>query len=178
MFKNTLPLLFAKRLRDNVPAVASIIDVVDWSNVFNTMKSLGSHCIVCVFKTYVNAWTTSRRFHEPLITTCILGCTAEDNLAHYLERPRLWKAIKAATKEPTGATITERLGIAGATKQRLQDLAIAFTIYHTVKHGESKVSSKALRTRNFLPLAVVVKSIACSAASSFVRIGCCIGRAS
>ena len=166
---NTLHILFAKRLRDNVPVLRPIIDDIEWSAVLRTMRSLGSHCAMCVFKTFVNAWTTSRRFHEAVLATCILGCDAEDNLAHYLVCKRMWKAVKSSVREPVGCTVQERLGLAQNPKKRMQELAIAFTIFHTVKHGEHSLFLEALRTRNYFPLAAAVKSIARTAAASFGR---------
>ena len=93
----------------------------------STMRSLGSHCSMCVFKTYVNAWTTSRRFHEAALASCISGCSEEDNLAHYLVCNRLWNSVGPAVGVPVGATILERLGIADSPKQRMRELAIAYT---------------------------------------------------
>ena len=166
---NDLNALFAKRLRDNIPAVTAVLDAVDWADVKCAMRSLGSHCAMCVFKTFVNAWTTSRRFHEAVIASCIFGCTAEDNLAHYLVCNRLWKCVKSAVRMPVGATVQERLGLSQNPKQRMQELAIAFTIFHSIKHGQHELYLDAIRTRNFHYLASAAKSIARTAAASFGR---------
>ena len=116
------------------------------------------------FKTYVNASATSRRFHEAVFATCILGCDAEDNLAHYLVCKRMWKVVKHFVREPVGGTVQERPGLAQDPKKRMQELAIASTIFHTVKHGEHNLYLEALRSRNDFPLATAVKSFARTAA--------------
>ena len=95
--------------------------------------------------------------------------TYKTTVGLYFRNPRpppkyVWKVVKHFVREPVGGTVQERPGIAQDPKKRMQELAIAFTIFHTVKHGEHNLYLEALRSRNDFPLATAVKSFAHTAA--------------
>ena len=162
--------LLIKRLSDNIPDVAPHAQAADWEHIFSVMKSLGSHAAMCCFKTYANSWTTSRRFHEARRSTCIFGCAQPDDLAHYLSCVRLWRTIKFAVKGPVGKSPQDRLALVSPTKKRLQELAIAFTVFHTSKHSEQNSLQLARDTDNFNSFVAIARSIAESAARAHGRV--------
>ena len=166
----TVARLLTKRLSDNIPDVATHARDADWDQIFSIMKTLGSHAAMCCFKTHANSWTTSRRFHEARQGTCLFGCAQPDDLAHYLRCVRLWRTIKFAVKGPVGRSPQERLGLVSPSKKRLQELAIAFTIFHTIKHSEQSSLQLARDTDNFNSFVAIARSIAETAARAHGRV--------
>ena len=166
----TVAQLLIKRLSDNIPGAAPHAQSADWGHIFSVMKSLGSHAAMCCFKTYANSWTTSRRFHEARHGTCLFGCAQPDDLAHYMSCIRLWRTIKFAVKASVGSSLQGRLGLVSPSKKRLQELAIALTIFHTIKHSEQGSLQLARDTDNFNYFVVIARSIAETAARAHGRV--------
>ena len=99
-----------------------------------------------LMKTWLNAWTTTRRMNEAKRETCLFGCTqahhyshdvvieAKDDLEHYLCCDRLWFILDVLGPLPTGAT--GRLAMLPLTLASAVRLAAAFYIYHAVKFSK------------------------------------------
>ena len=170
VYPNTLKNLFSKRLSTLFPECDGRIKDLDWRPIFDSMKLLAPHCAMCIVKTFLNAWTTSRRFHEDVAMPCLFGCRVKrDELEHYIVCARLWKAIAARTEGPIACDTLDQLSISAPSSRNQGNLAVAFTVYHAVKHGEMHLVRQALSNSSFVELAVCVKAHADVAARAFNR---------
>ena len=133
-----------RRLVDNL-----CIDINDLSSFepSSVVCKLSSHCAMCVLKTWLNAWTTSHRMHEPFIRRCIFGCPdSVDNLAHYVVCDVLWTSVGEATGVRC-TTSRERLSLEPVTLDNLYNVVVAFTTYHYCKNsgaGTNYIEAKRL----------------------------------
>ena len=115
-----------------------------------------------VVKTIINSWTTSDRFHENTSQVCLFGCVAHspifcdfscnDELAHYLRCPILWRVVGKLVPLGTvvGSTPLERLGLAPLVDVPGHDMratCIAYWLYHYVKN-ENHVLATHINTRD------------------------------
>ena len=124
---------------------------------------------MCVVKTWLNAWTTTARFHHRVVLPCLLGCTnAQDTLAHYIICPRLWRAVRSATRGPMLHDPFQRIGVLHAEEGLLKDLAVAYSVYHYLRHTPD-LSERAWRSSDYRELAASVRAQAGIAARAFGR---------
>ena len=161
LHSGSLAALITKRVTTLFPECSEDILSVDWDNLFSMMGSLGMHTAMCVFKTYVNSWTTSRRFHEDVQLPCLFGCPGEqDDLRHYMRCNRLWRAIRVHTSVSQDLSAIRRLALLEPSPARLKLVAVAFSVYHAVKHSELALALHTIRTKEFSGLATCVRSLA------------------
>ena len=112
----------------------------------NVLRTLPMHCVMCVVKTWLNAWTTSHRMNKSFKRQCLFGCTEEeskDSLSHYAFCPFLLGAVRRATGISFGR-IEARLGISPMSKEALLNVVILFTTYHTYR-SKSRSEGTTLR---------------------------------
>ena len=87
-YRIILPIIYPPSLLSLIRSrVCSVFQIgqVDEGAVSRILPTLTPHCIMCVVKTWLNAWTTSRRMHEPHIMCCIFGCRMSiDTVEHCL----------------------------------------------------------------------------------------------
>ena len=87
---------------------------------------------MCLSKTYIGAWTTSSRMHEPILRNCLLGCNdCQDNIGHYLQCSPLWQIACEALGVTDPFNYNERLCIVSPTVGKAQLLALVFALYHS-----------------------------------------------
>ena len=101
------------------------------------------------FKTWVNSWATSSRYHEPVIYPCLLGCPDKvDSLSHYLLCPILWQIANSVACHEVPDDTLERIGVRSPTPNNLNLLACIFHSYHAIKHVRAPADT-SLPTLNF-----------------------------
>ena len=155
-------MLISKRLLVHFPELVDDVAIVNLDHAFALLRGLPRHAAMCVLKSWLNGWCTSRRFHEARTLSCLLGCPAPDTFAHYAACPRLWNVVAARTHEQRAANTIERLGLVPGARQReaLANLALAYTSYHELKIGNLLMSADAIRVRSFAALAHHLKAVA------------------
>lgn len=122
--------LFKKRAATLVPGFDL---VVDWKLQFGRVKKLGGHSAMMVIKTWANAWTTSDRMHEAERLPCVFGCSSlPDSLRHYLDCPRLWRALRQGGLLDEGSCA---LRLFSLRLEGMMSLVAAFLVYHQVRFG-------------------------------------------
>ena len=90
----------------------------------NHLKKLRMHDAFQVLRTWLNAWTTSTRYHEAVTLPCLFGCVEEvDDQAHYCRCPRMQAIIDHHVKFFRPPTALDRLGLISPSKDVL--LAVA-----------------------------------------------------
>ena len=77
--------------------------------------------------------------------------------------------MRSATQAPPGDGILARVGLLLASLEALQELSIAYSIYHGVKCGELEAAKEALRSGHFEHVANAARSFAGIAASHMGR---------
>ena len=136
--------------------------------MFKQLRNCGCHVSMCCFKTYVNSWCVSYRYHEERFLPCIFSYTgAKDLLQHYVSCERLWRLLHRVTKLKHQLNVLERIGLLKPSRSTFCRLAVAFTVYHGVKIGEREVVTNALASGRFGPLAKIAHNFADSAHRSF-----------
>ena len=65
----------------------------DWYQaIIPILATCKPYVAMCLFKTYIGAWTTSSRMHEAVVRKCLLGCTdCQDNMNHCMQCSPLWQ---------------------------------------------------------------------------------------
>ena len=114
---------------------------MDLGRLATLLLLLPHFVVVPVVKSWLNGWTTSRRLHEAVQLPCLFGCTAQDDLAHYISCLPLWKAIDHALPLHLPSTSPpHRLACSAfATIFDMIRLALAHWVYHAVKHSGDAV---------------------------------------
>ena len=89
---------------------------------------------VALFKTFVGAWTTSCRMHEPNALRCLFGCADQpDTLSHYLHCTPLWMIGSENLTAAPPFRIEERLCINRCCSENVILHAVVYHTYHYVK---------------------------------------------
>ena len=168
MYTNTLHGMFAKRLSALLPNSLAELARVDWHKVCSLLSSMRMHSAMCVIKTFTNSWATTACYHHDTVLQCIFGCrNRRDELEHYLQCPRLWRAVRAHTAGRVPSDPLERLALVNPDTANLSKLGVAFTVYHAVRNSEAHTVENALTNQNFIILAARVRAHAAVAAHSF-----------
>ena len=103
----------------------------------------------CMAKTYLNAWTTSQRFHEGEVLRCVLGCpVGVDCLQHYFQCPVLWGIVASVCGEVPDALLS-RIALERPGRASQMALTVAFTLYHALKISERDLVDRAQGSRDF-----------------------------
>ena len=101
---------------------------------------------MCLFKTYVGAWTTSSRMHETVVRTCLLGCSeCQDNINHYMQCSPLWQIASNALGVSDPFNMSMRLCLVSPTAGNAQLLAMVYSLYHSA-HASFKGSDRVSPT--------------------------------
>ena len=91
------------------------------------------HEAMRVFKTWVNSWHTSDRYHESVRLPCLFGCAGSvDKLAHYVMCPYLFDLIKRFYPLASPCPV-ERLGLVNPSRDTFLCMACTFGGYHAVR---------------------------------------------
>ena len=118
--------------------------MLDWDAIAGSLRRCSRFVATSYIKTVVNAWTTSRRYHEPILLSCIFGCSGgchdEDDVSHYLRCPALWGILCYSLH-----LHPPNMDLPVATLIDLEDIdspevpaplvACLFSIYHFIKRG-------------------------------------------
>ena len=162
LYKPDFASLFCRRLVTLFPASAGEVDDIPWKEIFETLRTLSTHHAMTVVKTLVNAWTTTRRYHEEQRWHCIFGCPGDmDELEHYAVCERLRREVKKATKIPLGSSSPiVGLGLSVPSKTTLLRTSVMFTTYHALRISEKPL----VLSRNIPVIANAAVSVACNAA--------------
>jgi len=100
---------------------------------------------VIALRSLVNSWTTSYRFHEPVLLSCVFGCSrlgpfprnhlnCRDELSHYLVCRPLWQMVSEIINiDMTIMKSPERLGVGRVCN--VEGIVMAHHMYHFVKHS-------------------------------------------
>ena len=125
------------------------INETEFAEVFLCLRRLRMHEAMQCFKTWVNSWATSSRYHEPVIYPCLLGCPDKvDSLSHYLLCPILWQIANSVACHEVPDDTLERIGVRSPTPNNLNLLACIFHSYHAIKHVRAPADT-SLPTLNF-----------------------------
>ena len=102
-------------------------------NIRKLLPSLRKSEVMMILKTWGNSWSTSYRYHEPKLLTCLFGCPdCPDKLAHYVVCPWLFKIVSLIRPE-TSSDPLERIALKNATIESLKAVACIFAGYHSIK---------------------------------------------
>jgi hypothetical protein len=157
LYQNMPAELFERRFREVFAALLNPLPVIDWRPAYHVLAKLTTHEALVVVKTWSNSWTTSARFHDNKLDSCLFGCFPEgsDALGHYLCCPRLWKIIASAKAGLEAASLViasldddfddslgdatpldplERLCVRSPSIANARTLVLAYTVYNTLKH--------------------------------------------
>ena len=119
-----------------------------------------------LLKTWTNAWTTSRRYHEATVQPCFLGCEcSEDDLAHYLQCDPFWTLLVSAGKKPKcwlDFSPGQKLGLVNPTLESLQVAVVASRAYHTLRYTFEDGIRDAIDSLNFDAVYSRLLEIMCS----------------
>ena len=86
-----------------------------------------------ILKTWGNSWSTSYRYHEPKLLTCLFGCPdCPDKLAHYVVCPWLFKIV-SLIRPDTSSDPLERIALKNTTVESLKAVACICVGYHSIK---------------------------------------------
>ena len=85
----------------------------DWYKVLSSvLRDCKPYVGMCFFKTYIGAWTTSSRMHEPIIRKCLLGCNdCQDNINQYNQCSPLWQIACEALRVTDPFNFSMRPGV-------------------------------------------------------------------
>ena len=122
---------------------------LDLADCFKHMRKLRKHEAMQVIKTWVNSWSTSYRYHEVVLHTCLLGCPGEkDELLHYVNCPHIWNVARNAFPHLKFDSTLDRLCIEDPCTESLRVLAATFPSYHSIKprDGEASASHDSARS--------------------------------
>ena len=107
---------------------------LDLTDCFKAMRSLRKHESMQIIKTWCNAWSTSYRYHEPVLFPCLLGCPhMRDELSHYVSCPHVWNVARIAFPHLRLQNLHDRLCVDKPCTESLRVLAATFPAYHTIK---------------------------------------------
>ena len=112
----------------------------NWYEVLSTvLRQCKPYVGMCVFKTFIGAWTTSSRMSEPVCRPCLLGCTdGADNINHYIQCSPLWQIARSALGIVDPFEFSNRLCLVAPTPGNAQLLALVYTLYHNAHNTFSR----------------------------------------
>ena len=137
---DNLDSLIVKRLSTLFPQHAVEFEFADLAVLTKMLKTLKPFYAFAAVKTYLNAWTTSARYHDGVANKCIFKCCAtprSDCISHYFKCPALWNEIDNAFQRPLAQKwdhdVVDRLAFDSFEPHKLVEIAIAFQVYHAAK---------------------------------------------
>ena len=118
--------------------------------LFKLPHSAASH----IWKSWVNAWATTHRMHEPCLLQCIFGCEAPDALEHYLVCNPMWNVLQRQCQRsfslPLPSSPLARLGLSDPSLPILGVLSACFHAYHHTRKNSSVLQSNLMSLSEFL----------------------------
>ena len=110
-----------------------------------------------VIKTWINSWSTSRRYHEDLLFPRLFGCDAkEDDLLHYVACPIMWDVVCHHFPNLFLAHPVHRLGLCLSDLSHIPSPEIIFDVLTGTSHGYHAI--KQVRKTKTLPLSSILPS--------------------
>ena len=111
----------------------------------DVLKTLRTAHSIKIFKTWVNGWCTSHRFHDPVRCPCLFGCTAKpDDMSHFIMRPHLY-ALGLFFRGHLSSDPLVRLGLVKPQTEHYRHMCCVFDGFHAMRHairsGSIEVSS-------------------------------------
>ena len=104
-------------------------------------------------KTIANSWSTSYRYHEPVLLPCIFGCEGcHDTLEHYLSCDILWTISCTALGLDTGwlnLAFPQRFGHPVPNIIHIKLIAVIFKVYRTLRKEFSQMISLSIADKDF-----------------------------
>ena len=144
LYVDSIPQLLQRRARVLSLPVESFVNF-DFEGLRESLvSSFKPFVIFSLFRTWSNGWTTSHRMHEPFLRPCLLGCRdCSDDLAHYVQCKRLWKALKTSLARASLSTpntvisspVLEKLALASPSAERVLHICAITHAYHVLKHS-------------------------------------------
>jgi hypothetical protein len=167
LYADSLPGLIVKRLRVLDPFV-SLPAFFDFETLRSDLMVYPQYIIFTIIRSWANGWTTTHRMHEPVKLTCLFGCTGcKDELRHYLECDRLWRALKTTLKSVHesisspffSACITDKLAITSRTGTRILELSVLTYAYHALKNNHLPALKQNCQSRNMQDTARITHDV-------------------
>jgi hypothetical protein len=122
-----------RRVRDLFAPYDTTVAESEIHKAKSLLRRLRKAEALMVLKTWGNSWSTSYRFHEPQLFTCLFGCpSCPDQLAHYVMCPWLFKIVSLLRPE-TPPNPLERIALENVTIESLKSVACTFAGYHAIK---------------------------------------------
>ena len=160
------------------------VSVEELRSAISAAREVGGHFAICMLKTYVNAWCTSKRLgHRSLESqTCLFCNSAADSLPHMLEcasfRIMIDNSLVAAIRDKKSYAheyigmpplhIREWLGFdAPSVSSHLLRASFAFHAYHALKAkelrklGGAEITQKAIEEAKFLFSRISLRKLIC-----------------
>ena len=136
-------------------------DLVVFINGFRRCPS--SSQTTSIFKTLINSWATTYRYHESIKFPCIFGCTnSEDSLQHYLCCSPMWTLAASCASLPTvflSLSPSERLCLFNVNAQGLRLLGVVYRGYHALKLGHRDKIEQCIALNDFSAVNVIFSEI-------------------
>ena len=99
------------------------------------MRKLRKHDVMCVIKTWTNSWSTSYRYHEPVLLPCLLGCQeGKDDLSHYVDCIQIQIILDDLLLSSPSSPL-ERIGLQSISRESILTTAAVFCAYHAFKRS-------------------------------------------
>jgi hypothetical protein len=134
-FPNTLQGTVVRRMHKLGILDVSQHSVPEFDNACAIMRKLRKHDAMCVIKTWTNSWSTSYRYHEPILLPCLLGCQeGKDDLSHYVDCIQIQIILEDLILDPP-STPLERIGLQRVTRDLTLSCAAVFAAYHAIKRS-------------------------------------------
>ena len=111
-----------------------------WSRILRLLQSsCRGYCATSYFKTILNSWTTSWRYHHEDGFSCILGCgcpDASDSVPHYLFCSCARDALALAFRFETSSDMAVFGNEITVGSRHVHIVAVLFIAYHTFEIGQ------------------------------------------
>jgi hypothetical protein len=117
------------------------------------LKKVPASIKTSFFKTIINSWATSHRYHEHVLLPCIFGCVGEkDDLQHYLRCDPMWTCAVTASSLPhdfLALSPMQRLCIVSHDVNGLRLLGVVYRGYHALRLGHRYLIDKCVASGDF-----------------------------
>jgi len=142
--------LIERRLSQTYARHCNPLQLIDWTVPQKFLRKSSQFGAMVFFKTVCNSWTCSARYHDGRLASCAFGCTAErGSLEHYLACQGLWGLVHRASAHFVSDNVLQRLCIIEPSPNHLNNLIIAYTVYHSLKSSRLQLLCDAVATGNF-----------------------------
>jgi len=112
-----------------------------------------------VFKTLINSWSTTHRYHEMHLWPCIFGCEdCKDELTHYLNCDPMWTLAVSAASLPSSylsLSPSDRLCLFSNSVSGMRLLAVVSRGYHALKFGHREIIERCIANQEFAELNLI-----------------------